>query len=170
MRELPVPTHSRERAASAHSLSTRENTGALLPPRESAETLPAKQCQKSCWWQHPLPQEDCRYLLSDRALGCPTSEENKIQDPFQWPLEDSCQWHAFHMNGARGGPLTHILICRAGKSTPSSSKAGGGTTRNTHPAATERACEQQVGRSHSPQSHPRGGVRPLSREALERDP
>ena len=36
-----------------------------------------------------------------------------------------------HTKGARGGPLTHIPICRATKSTRTSSKAGGETARNT---------------------------------------
>ena len=61
-----------------------------------------------------------------------------------------------HTKGARGGPLTHIPICRATESTSTSSKAGRGTMRITQPAATESTYKQQVGKS------------PPAPEALER--
>ena len=133
--------HSHKRAAAACCLFIRESTGAFCPENLQKLRL-AKQCQKSCWWQDPFSSEGCQCSLPDRAVGCPTGEKHKIQDTCPWPCEVSGQWHSLHTKGARGGPLTHIPICRAAESTPTSCKTRGGTTRNTLPSATERNCEQ----------------------------
>ena len=102
-------------------------------------------CRNSC--QQSSTRKDaggCAHFHEKVAGACtltdlwaPTGEKHKIQDPCQWPCEGSHQWHSFHTKEARGGPLTHILIFRTTESTPTSSKAGGRTTRNIQPAATE---------------------------------
>ena len=108
-------------------------------------------CRSSCQQSHTRKAAGCSAHSLKRATGaclvigvvvCPTSEKHKIQDPCQWPCEGSCQWHSLHIMGARRGPLIHILIFRATKSTLTSSRTGGQIARSSYPAAIERACGQ----------------------------
>ena len=73
MRGLPVPT----------PFQSRKTQVPWLCPENLQKLAISKQCQKTCLWQCPVPQEGCLCLLSDGAVGCPTNEKHKIQDSCQ---------------------------------------------------------------------------------------
>ena len=127
--------YSCKRATCPHSFLIRENRGALARPREFAEAC-ARRATGGSTHSHK------RQLVPTPWWSCRVPNWRKAQDtePLLVALQSLVLMALSQYQVKEGeGPLTHIPIHRAIESTPTSRNAGRGTTRNTHPEATERA-------------------------------